>query len=211
MARGPSRIFVLSPAHCGGERARLVLNERAGFDLARRVRAGSGAPLGEVFSFLSGLYFRGKLAYAQAFARPIADHAGVYVITPTEGLRPADEPVDIERLRSFARVDIASNDPRYRVPLDRDAERLASHIDADGEVILLGSIATGKYVDPLLAVLGERLRFPVDFVGRGDMSRGGLLLRCVRAGTELEYAPVREAVRRGPRPPKLAPSRPSRA
>ena len=211
MARGPSRIFVLSPAHCGGERARLVLNERAGFDLARRVRAGSGAPLGEVFSFLSGLYFRGKLAYAQAFARPIADHAGVYVITPTEGLRPADEPVDIERLRSFARVDIASNDPRYRVPLDRDAERLASHIDADGEVILLGSIATGKYVDPLLAVLGERLRFPVDFVGRGDMSRGGLLLRCVRAGTELEYAPVHEAVRRGPRPPKLVPPRPSRA
>ena len=211
MARGPSRIFVLSPAHCGGERARLVLNERAGFDLARRVRAGSGAPLGEVFSFLSGLYFRGKLAYAQAFARPIADHAGVYVITPTEGLRPADEPVDIERLRSFARVDIASNDPRYREPLDRDAARLASHIDADGEVILLGSIATGKYVDPLLAVLGERLRFPVDFVGRGDMSRGGLLLRCVRAGTELEYAPVHEAVRRGPRPPKLVPPRPSRA
>ncbi len=108
MARRPGRIFVLSPAHCGGERARLVLGERAGFDLARRVRDGSGAPLGEVFSFLSGLYFRGKLAYARAFARPTGDHAGVYVITPTEGLRLADEPVDLERLRGFARVDIAS-------------------------------------------------------------------------------------------------------
>ena len=71
--------------------------------------------------------------------------------------------------------------------------------------MLLGSIATGKYVDPLLAVLGERLRFPADFVGRGDMSRGGLLLRCARAGTELTYVAVRDAARRGPRPPRLPP------
>ena len=78
-------------------------------------------------------------------------------------------------------------------------------------MILLGSIATGKYVDPLLAALGERLRFPVDFVGRGDMSRGGLLLRCVRAGTELTYVGVRDVVRRGPRPPRLAPVQAVRA
>jgi len=198
-----TRIFVLSPAHCGGTRARLVLNERATFDLARRVRAGAGAPLGEVFSFMSGLYFRGKLSYAQAFARPLDGNGGVYVITPSEGLRPADEPVDLERLRGFSRVDIEGDDPRYREPLDRDARRLARRIGRDGEVILLGSIATGKYVDPLLAALGERLRFPADFVGRGDMSRGGLLLRCVRAGTELPYIGVRDAVRRGPRPPRL--------
>ena len=205
MARRTSRIFLLSPAHCGGLRARLVLDEPAGFDLAQRVRAGSGASLGDVFSFLSGLYFRGKLAYARAFARPPDDHAGVYVITPTEGLRLADEPVDLERLRSFARVDIASNDPRYREPLDRDVRRLAAGGGADGEVILLGSIATGKYVDPLLAALGERLRFPVDFIGRGDMSRGGLLLRCVRAGAELDYVTVGGVVRRGSRPSRLPP------
>jgi len=205
MADRPGRIFLLSPAHCGGERARLVLSERARFDLARRVQTGGGATLGEVFSFLSGLYFRGKLAYARAFARPVADHAGFYVITPNEGLRLADEHVDLERLRGFARVDIASNDPRYRGPLDRDVGRLAAEIGADGEVILLGSIATDKYVDPLLAAFGERLRFPADFVGRGDMSRGGLLLRCVRAGVELEYVPIREAVRRGPRPARLQP------
>ena len=181
------------------------MSERASFDLAQRVRVGAGAPLGEVFSFLSGLYFRGKLTYARAFARPTDGSSGVFVITPTDGLRPADEPVDVARLRRFATVDIEGDDPRYRVPLDRDARRLARRIGAGGEVVLLGSIATGKYIDPLLAVLGERLRFPADFVGRGDMSRGGLLLRCARTGTELTYVRVRDVVRRGPRPPRLPP------
>ena len=183
----------------------MVLSERASFDLAQRLRVGAGAPLGEVFSFLSGLYFRGKLTYARAFADPADGRAGVFVITPTDGLRPADEPVDLARLRRFATVDIAGDDPRYREPLDRDARRLARRLGPGGEVVLLGSIATGKYVEPLLAVLGERLRFPADFVGRGDMSRGGLLLRCARAGTELTYVGVRDAVRRGPRPPRLPP------
>ena len=199
-----SRIFLLSPAHCGGLRAQMVLSERASFDLAQRVRV-AGAPLGEVFSFLSGLYFRGKLTYARAFANAADGRGGVFVITPTDGLRPADEPVDLARLRRFATVDIAGDDPRYREPLDRDARQLARRIGPGGEVVLLGSIATGKYVEPLLAVLGERLRFPADFVGRGDMSRGGLLLRCARAGTELTYVGVRDAVRRGPRPPRLPP------
>jgi hypothetical protein len=198
-----SRIFLLSPAHCGGLRARLVMSERASFDLAQRVRGGAGAPLGEVFSFLSGLYFRGKLTYARAFAQP--PDTGVFVITPTDGLRPADEPVDLVRLQRFATVDIAGDDPRYRRPLDRDARRLARRIGAAGEVVLLGSIATGKYIEPLLAAFGERLRFPADFVGRGDMSRGGLLLRCARAGTELTYVGVGDVVRRGPRPPRLPP------
>ena len=182
-----------------------MLSERASFDLAERVRGGAGAPLGEVFSFLSGLYFRGKLTYARAFANPADGDAGVFVITPTDGLCAADEPVDLARLRRFATVDIEGDDPRYRRPLDRDAGRLARRVGPAGEVVLLGSIATGKYVDPLLAVLGERLRFPADFVGRGDMSRGGLLLRCARAGTELAYVGVQDAVRRGPRPPRLPP------
>jgi hypothetical protein len=198
-----SRIFLLSPAHCGGLRARLVMSERASFELAHRVRGSEGAPLGEVFSFLSGLYFRGKLTYARAFAQP--PDTGVFVITPTDGLRPADEPVDLARLQRFATVDIADDDPRYREPLDRDARRLARRIGAAGEVVLLGSIATAKYIEPLLAALGDRLRFPADFVGRGDMSRGGLLLRCARAGTELKYVGVGDVVRRGPRPPKLPP------
>jgi hypothetical protein len=199
----PARVFLLSPAHCGGERAGLLFRNGANFDLARRVRRPPGAPLGEVFSFLSGLYFRGKLAYAEAFASPPAGLAGVYVITPNEGLRRADEPVDLARLRAFARVDIDADDARYHRPLRRDARLLAAALGPHAEAILLGSVATGKYVDPLTEVLGDRLRFPPDFVGRGDMSRGGLLLRCVRAGQELVYVPVAGAERRGSRPARL--------
>ena len=199
----PVRVFLLSPAHCGGERAGLLFRKEADFDLARRVRRPPGVPLGEVFSFLSGLYFRGKLAYAQAFAAPPAGLAGVWVITPNEGLRSADEPVDLARLRGFAQVDIDADDVRYHHPLRRDARRLAEALDPSAEVVLLGSVATGKYVDPLTETLGARLRFPGDFVGRGDMSRGGLLLRSVREGRELDYLPVAGAVRRGRRPARL--------
>jgi len=77
----------------------------------------------------------------------------------------------------------------------------------ESEIVLLGSVASDKYVDPLLGVFGERLVFPPSFVGRGDMSRGGLLLRCVRSGEELTYVPVKGAVRHGPRPPRLPPIR----
>ncbi len=66
----PGRVFLLSPANCSGRRANMVLSERAQFDLAARLRRHHGAAIGEVFSFVSGLYFKGKLAYAQAFARP---------------------------------------------------------------------------------------------------------------------------------------------
>ena len=198
-----ARVFLLSPAHCGGERAALLFRESASFDLARRVRRPPGVPLGEIFSFLSGLYFRGKLAYAQAFAAPPPGVAGVYVITPNEGLRRADELTDLARLRRYARVDIDLEDARYHRPLRRDVRRLAATLAPPGEVVLLGSVATGKYVDPLLEILGERLHFPFDFVGRGDMSRGGLLLRCVRAGRELTYVPVAGAARRGSRPARL--------
>jgi len=202
---GPTRrIFLLSPASCGGERARLVFNERARFDLAVRLRTSGGAALGEVFSFLSGLYFRGKLTYARAFAAPPPGAPGVLVITPNEGLLSAEEPVTIERLRRFARVPIDVTEPRYRRPLKRHARALADAIPADTEIVLLGSIATGKYVDILSAAFGERLRFPGDFVGRGDMSRGGLLLRSAREGRELDYRPIAGASLHGKRPPKLA-------
>ena len=69
--------------------------------------------------------------------------------------------------------------------------------------MLLGSIATVKYLEPLVRTLGTRLLYPVAFAGRGDMSRGGLLLRAARSGVELEYEPLGEATRHGPRPPKL--------
>ena len=100
-------------------------------------------------------------------------------------------------------MDIDVADARYHRPLRRDAARLAAALGPAGEAVLLGSVATGKYVDPLAEALGDRLRFPADFVGRGDMSRGGLLLRCVRAGRELAYVPVAGARRRGGRPARL--------
>jgi hypothetical protein len=106
-------------------------------------------------------------------------------------------------LVSFSGIDLADGDERYLGPLRRDAERLARTLPATTGVVLLGSIATGKYVDALLSIFGERLLFPAEFVGRGDMSRGGLLLRNARAGTSLSYLPVAGAVRRGKRPPKL--------
>ena len=214
MARTPrraaGRIFLLSPANCSGLRAKMVLSERAQFDLAVRLRSGDGAALGEVFAFVSGLYFKGKLAYAMSFARPPEPGAGLagsgaLVITPAAGLRPAETVVTADAIRGFATVDIAANDPRYRRPLLASATALAAEIGPDCDVVLLGSIASAKYVDVLTTVFGARLRFPADFVGRGDMSRGGLLLRCVRSGEELTYVPVEGAVRHGPRPPKLAP------
>jgi hypothetical protein len=205
-----SRIFLLSPAHCGGLRARLLFDGRARFELARRLRAGPAPTLGETFSFLSGLYFRGKLAYARAFAAPPPGLPGVLVITTSDGLCPAEEPVDLARLTRFAATDIRAGEARYEAPLLRDARRLAAAIGPADQVVLLGSVATGKYVDPLLGALGLALSFPADFVGRGDMSRGGLLLRSAAAGTELPYVAVGGAVRRGPRPPRLAPPRRAR-
>ena len=200
-----TRVFLLSPASTSGRRAEILRRPEAQFDLARRVRAG-GAPIGEVFSFLSGLYFRGKLTYATAFAPA----GGVFVITSSDGLVPPDRAVGLADLDRFASVDIDTTEPRYRAPLLRDLGALA-RTAPDAEVVLLGSIATDKYVEPLRTAFGDRLRFPADFAGRGDMSRGGLLLRCVDGGRELDYVPVTGAVRHGPRPPKLEPRRWPRA
>jgi hypothetical protein len=195
-------MFLLSPANAGGDRMALVLSPRARFPLAHAVQ-GEGAPLGEVFAFASGLYFRGKLAYALAFARAPRGVPGALVIAPGAGLVPVGTTVRAADLRTLASVRVHVREPKFRIPLERDARLIAERLGPADEVILLGSVASPKYVEPLLAILGERLLFPPDFVGRGDMSRGGLLLRAVRAGTELRYAPVRGAVLHGPRPPRL--------
>ncbi|MGH7835518.1 MAG: hypothetical protein ACREQK_17880 [Candidatus Binatia bacterium] len=197
-----NRVFLLSPANCNGERARWILKQDARSDLARRLRRAEGAPLGEVFSFLSALYFRGKLAYARAFARPPLNRQGVLIITPTAGLIPCDASIQLSKLRGFARVPINKKHPLYRRSLLRDAKKLADEIGADCEVILLGSIASGKYLDILTAAIGDRLRVPADFVGLGDMSRGALLLRCVQEQRELEYVSAASVSPRRLRPPR---------
>jgi hypothetical protein len=208
-SRLPPRVFVLSPASCAGERARILLRDEAKFDLAMRLRGSEGATLGETFSFLSGLYFRGKLAYANTFARRPRGGDGVLVITTHRGLLPPQTRVSVSALREMACVPIDVDEPRYREPMERDVEALARDIGPAGEVVLLGSIATPKYVEILQAILGNRLRYPAEFVGRGDMSRGGLMLRQVQANEELTYVPLADdrKTRRGKRPPKLTPIR----
>jgi len=204
------RVFLLSPANTGGARGRMLLSERAKFALALQLRAGEGVPIAEAFSFLSGLYFRGKITYALHFGQPprrrgaiAAD--GAWVITPSDGLVRADTIITFQDLKRYASVDVSAANAAYRRPLEQTARELACRIGPRTEVVLLGSIASAKYVDVLTGIFGARLRFPREFVGRGDMSRGGLLLRCVRERRELEYIPIAGAVRHGPRPPKLEP------
>lgn len=203
----PSRVFLLSPAYAGGRRAQMILSDRAQFELAKKLRSQPGASIAEVFTFLGGLYFRGKIAYANVFGCTSNAACGVFVITPTRGLVDARSTITLSDLREFASVEINEEDPRYRKPLEKSMRRLAETLLDESDIVLLGSIATGKYVDVLLRHFKERLRFPVDFVGRGDMSRGGLMLRCAADRTELRYISVAGAVLNGKRPPKLAPRR----
>ncbi len=129
------------------------------------------------------------------------------MITPTRGLVDAASLITLSDLREFAAVDIDKDDPRYRKPLEKSVRNLNRKLSADCDIVLLGSIASGKYVDVFLEHFGPRLRFPADFVGRGDMSRGGLMLRCAADRTELKYISVAGAVLNGKRPPKLVPRR----
>ena len=170
------------------------------FPVAARLR-GEGVPIGDLFAHMSGLYFRGKITYARKFGR-------AFVITPDEGLLPAETAITSQVLTRFADAEIDVENPGYRTPLEQTARALRAEAGADAQFVLLGSIASEKYVQVLTAIFGSRLVFPATFVGRGDMSRGGVLLRAAAASQELEYIPVIGAVRHGVRPPKLAPLTP---
>jgi hypothetical protein len=196
------RIFILSPASSSGRRADILLNPNARFDLAIRFHT-TGAPIGEVFSFLSGLYFRGKLAYANHFARGPEGLDTVLIITANRGLIHPGIWIMPEDLRSFAGVPIDISEKRYVEPLTTTADRLSRQLPPSAEVVLLGSVGTKKYATPLLQIFNSQLKFPGDFVGRGDMSRGGLMLRSIDEQRELDYVPLDGAIVHGKRPPKL--------
>lgn len=185
-----NQVFLLSPADCSGKRAGFLLRTDARSALAQRLRA-DGATIGELFTFMSQLYFRGKLAYATAFANPPANSPGVHVIVPGLGLSEPGTIIDLKGLRAVSRVPVDPENQHYLVPLQRDATRLAGQLAPNDAAILLGSLATPKYLRPLKAILGSRLRFPQEFIGRGDMSRGSLMLKCVASARELTY--VQEA------------------
>jgi hypothetical protein len=202
----PPRIFLLSPARLDGKRAQLLFHPVTMFPVARALHSPAGATIGEIFTFLSGLYFRGKLAYAEAFARPPQGlDSGVFVITPNRGLLGPSVRMTLDDLVGLARTDIDASAEEFRKTLLHDAKVLSQALGPSGEPVLLGSIATSKYVGVLLPAFPQKLLFPAEFVGRGDMSRGGLMLRALDAQRELAYVPVRGAILRGARPPKLPP------
>jgi hypothetical protein len=182
------RIFLLSPANASGIRGQRLLNSDGQSQLAQRLRQ-SGAPLGEVYQFISSLYFRGKLEYAEKFKNPPPGVPGVHIITGA-GLKLPETVIKLEELRRISATPIDAQNSGYRAPLDRDLRQLRDLGGGETDVILLGSIATSKYVTPLLAVFGEQLLFPEIFLGRGDMSRGSLLLKSCSTASPLRYLPA---------------------
>ena len=181
-------IFLLSPANASGIRGQRLLAPGAQSQLAQRLRQ-AGVPLGEVYRSISSLYFRGKYEYADQFKNPPTGIPGVHIITGA-GLMLPETVVTLDELRRISATRIDANNSCYRSHLDRDLLRLRELAGCEADVILMGSIATSKYLTPLLEVFGERLLFPKDFLGRGDMSRGSLLLRCCSSGTPLPYIPA---------------------
>jgi hypothetical protein len=182
------KIFLLSPANASGLRAKQLMSPRAQFPTALRYRSEEGVMIGEAFAFMSALYFRGKIGYAIRFAEPSTlGGFGVYIITPGFGLVPPDWKLTPERMKTMAKTPVDVKVRAYRKPLEEESKAIAAQLSPDAQVVLLGSVATGKYVDVLRPIFGDRLRFPAAFAGLGDMSRGGLMLRAVRENQELEY------------------------
>ena len=176
-------VFLLSPANLTGLRAKQLISPRANFEAAQLYRSPGGVPIAVAFAFMSALYFRGKIAYANTFAGT----GDIHVIAPGFGFVPPNWSITPDRMKILQRTEVDARKRNYRQPLERDARALAAKIDDDTQVILLGSVASGKYVDILLPIFRERLKFPAAFAGLGDMSRGGLMLRAARAKRELEY------------------------
>ena len=179
----PSRVFLLSPANLNGLRAKQLASPRASFQAAELYRSEEGCPIGLAFAFMSALYFRGKITYALHFG----GLENTFVITQGFGLVPPDWRLTPDRLERMKKVDIDVASRSYTKPLKDTANALAARIEDDTEVVLLGSVATGKYVDVLRPIFRDRMRFPLHFAGLGDMARGGLMLRAVRADKELPY------------------------
>lgn len=185
------RVFLLSPASLGGVRGRRILAGQGDAPLVAALHGGGTVPLGDVYAFISSLYYRGKRAYAQAFAHRSGGDPAVYAITPGRGLVADHHPVDLATVEIFAGIDVDPADEAYAAPLRKTAEGLLHTLPDDAAVVLLGSLATPKYLGPLGDVLGPRLLAPRIFAGMGDMQRGSTLLRAVRDGVELDYVEAR--------------------
>jgi hypothetical protein len=190
-------VYLLSPANSAGPRASMLLSPTANFELAQRLRT-TGITLGEAFSFMSSLYFRGKLAYTATFSQNSAAFPGTLIITSSRGLLHPKTIVKLADLEEIAGGRILADNPKYRDPLERDLRLLSDSMGSRYRAVLLGSIATKKYIPLLLEILGDRLLVPKAFIGLGNMQRGAFLLQCSRNRCELEYIRVAEVVTRKP-------------
>lgn len=190
------RIFLLSPATAHGARARGLIAPEPRSPTARQL-ASAGMRLGDVFTYLSGLYFNGKLTYARRYATPPASLGGegIYIITMTDGILTPDHRVCVDDLRRYAAAERQTDEGRHAFEVS--ARALAMTIGPRCDVVFMGSVASGKYTDIIEPAFGERLLFPLELVGRGQLSRGALLFRCVKEDRELEYALMSELVDRG--------------
>lgn len=185
------RLFLLSPATAHGAKARVLLQDPPRTPAATWLRSSDGMPLAAVFTYLSGLYFTGKLAYARAFANISPPLEGVYVLTMSDGLLSPAAPVSADMLRRFAAAADGSADGRDR--LIQSARTIAAALgEAPCEVVFLGSVHSSKYTELLEPVFGDRLRFPRELVRRGQLERGAILLERATARRELDYITLDE-------------------
>ncbi|MEP6692288.1 MAG: hypothetical protein ABJD07_14095 [Gemmatimonadaceae bacterium] len=199
-----ARIFILSPATAHGKKGRVLLEHPPRTPVAKELRE-HGMPIGSVFRYLSGLYFNGKLAYARAFAQPPASmREGVYILTTTDGLVPAETRISTADLERFAGAELGN--PAGRAALDASARELARAMGNACDIVFLGSVAGDKYTGLLEPVFRDRLIFPRELLNRGQLARGALLLTCVIEERELDYAPVL-TLRAEPKPVKVRRSR----
>jgi hypothetical protein len=181
------KVFLLSPANFSGVRAKQLTAPGAKFPAAVAFRSESGVAIEDAFSFMSALYFRGKAAYVRRFA---PTPAAIQVIAPGFGLVPFGWTIDATRFTKLEKTPVDPASRSYRTPLEQHALSLAESVAPDGKVVLLGSVATGKYIDVLWPVFRERLVFPRCFAGLGDMSRGSIMLKASVSGEELDYVPI---------------------
>ena len=181
-----------------GVRGTSLLDPNSKSKLKARFRSKQGLSVGEAYRFISSLYFRGKLTYGLHFGGA----SNTRVLVPGFGLVGPDWTLTPKRAERARSCPVDPDHAAYRRPLERDLRALLereSDRGAEGEgntceveVVFLGSLATRKYLDVLVPLLGGRLLYPKVFVGCGDMRRGSLLLKAVDAGQELEYAVWRD-------------------
>ena len=199
------------PTAAAGARQQ-VLSPQAAFAARRGSCArAQGAPLGDVFTFVSGLYFRGKLAYARRFASPpeprIRRRLGRARHHAERRAPQPETPVTRRRAARLRRRRRRSRPTRATGGRSSGARaRWLREIGADCEVVLLGSIASPKYVDVLLDDLRRAPAVPDRFrrPRRHEPRRPAAAQARARASSST-YAPMAGAVRHGARPPKLPP------